>query len=301
MAGGPNIIAEDSFFMKNLSIIQYIFLGILLGFMLKSYPSFPKEFVNDRNNFEKINQLSDEIANLQGSTIKIVTSEDNEKIYSKIDQIINLNDKINPRYFDYFNSEFRYYFEEKNIEGIKIYYEGLKEKDSKKSIELQFKGNLLSEDWFKWWKKNSHEIYYQAYPPEKRSPIVTIIIFLILWTISMFISPFTILSVLIILRFGIPVTKKLNKLNFLKKNNSIIKNYWISLFFLSLVFLGIHYLISKIFGLTYSFCILVGLTMILPGIGKIGVNNENIDDYIRVNKDNFTRPETEVVSAIYSV
>ncbi|MEK7597577.1 MAG: hypothetical protein AAB441_02930 [Patescibacteria group bacterium] len=287
--------------MKSLFIIQYIFLGILLGSMLKSYPSFPKEFVNDRNNFEKINQLSDEIANLQSPAFKKIANDDQEKIYSKINEMISLNDKIDPRYFDYFNSEFRYYFAGKNIEGTKIYYEGLKEKDSRKKVELQFRGNSLREEWFKWWKKNSNEVYYQAYPPERRSPIITIIIFLALWTISMFISPFTILSVLIILRFGIPVTKKLNKLNLLKKNNAIIRNYWLFLFFLSLVFFGIHYLLSKIFGLTYSFCILVGLTMILPGIGKIGVNNENVDDYIRVNKEDFVKPESEIISAIFSI
>lgn len=286
--------------MKSLFIIQYIFLGILLAALLKPYPSFPPEFMKDRDNFIKINQLSDEIANLQSPAFKKVTNEDQEKIYSKINEIININDKIDPRYFDYFNSEFKYYFEEKNIKGTKIFYEGLKETNTSISVKKQLEGNLLREEWFKWWQNNRKTMTDQAFPPEKRSPIITIIIFLALWTISMFISPFTILSVLIILRFGIPVTKKLNRLNLLKKNNTIIRNYLISLFFLSLVFLGTHYLLSKIFGLTFSFCILVGLTMILPAIGKMSVNNENVDDYIRVNKDDFTRPETEVISAISS-
>lgn len=287
--------------MKSFTIIQYIFLGILLASLLKFYPSFPPEFVKDRDNFIKINQLSDEIANLQSPVLKKVTNKDQEKIYSKINEIISLNDKVDPRFFDYFNSEFKYYFEEKNIKGTQIFYEGLKETDTNKSIKKQFEGNSLREEWFKWWQKNNKTMADQAFPPEKRSPIITIIIFLVLWATSMFISPFTILSVLIILRFGIPVTKKLNKLNLLKKNNTIIRNYWLSLFFLSLVFLGIHYLLSKIFGLTYSFCILVGLSMILPAIGKIGVNNENVDDYVRVNKEDFVKPESEIISSIFSI
>lgn len=108
-------------------------------------------------------------------------------------------------------------------------------------------------------------------------------LFFVFWMIGLMVTSFTIIPILIILNFGIPITKKLEKLKAIKKENGIIKRYSITILFLGTIFLGML-LITNNFFPNYIYGILFGGGMALFfGIGKTGQNPENFSDYIQTN------------------
>lgn len=115
---------------------------------------------------------------------------------------------------------------------------------------------------------------------------------------GLFISSFTIIPILIIFVFGIPITRKLEKLDLVSNNNGIIRNYFISVAVLSLIFLGTFYAIDKFFpSLLIGFYIGLVMTLVL-GLGKVGANSNNITDYIQTNQKHFKSTSEEVLEAI---
>ncbi len=110
------------------------------------------------------------------------------------------------------------------------------------------------------------------------------IIFTIFFLIGLAIASFTIIPILIILKFGIPFTKTLEKKGVLNKNNGIVKGYLITLLILPLIFLS-AITITFIFFSTYLIGFLIGVGMtLLFGIGQIGENENNIKDYFQTNE-----------------
>lgn len=124
---------------------------------------------------------------------------------------------------------------------------------------------------------------------------ITIIVF---WLIGLVVSSFTLIPILIIFSFGIPVTRKLERMKMLKENNSIAKRYLISTTILLTVF---SLTITAVFLFTgnglIGFLVGVGIAF-LSSLGKTGKNKNNISDYIEVNKERFTTNLEEVVTVI---
>lgn len=97
-----------------------------------------------------------------------------------------------------------------------------------------------------------------------------IILFGVFWFIGMLITSFTLIPVLIILAFGIPTTKRLEKLKVLKENNGIFQKYFISLLILSIVFLAMIYITNSVFPSGLLGVLFGGGMACLFGLGQIG-------------------------------
>ncbi len=123
------------------------------------------------------------------------------------------------------------------------------------------------------------------------------IIAIVFWLMGLGVASFTLIPILIILVFGIPTTRKLEKMKVLKENNGIIKRYLITLTILPVVF-SATIIITLLFIPSGLIGLLIGMGMtLLFGLGQIGKNKNNISDYIEVNKRHFTinSEETEFI------
>lgn len=120
-----------------------------------------------------------------------------------------------------------------------------------------------------------------------------ILLFIVFWFIGLLVTSFTLIPVLIILAFGIPTTQRLEKLKVLKENNGIIKKYSISLLILTTVFLAMILITYSVFPNGLIGILFGGGMVFLFGIGQIGRNEKNTQDYVETNKDKFsTNPQT---------
>lgn len=129
------------------------------------------------------------------------------------------------------------------------------------------------------------------------------VISLAFWIIGIFLTSFTLIPALIILRFGIPFTKTLEAEGKLKLEHGITKKYTRSLIILFLVFVLVASLIHAYFP-TYQFWFLFGSGIaLLTGFGKTGYNDNNHRDYWDSNKDLMVRsnnlPSVEEVIKTY--
>lgn len=116
---------------------------------------------------------------------------------------------------------------------------------------------------------------------------MTFIIFTIFWLIGLGVASFTLIPILIILAFGIPTTRKLEKMKVLKENNGIVKGYFITLIILPIIFSATA-IITLLFFPNNIIGFLIGTCMtFLFGLGQIGKNQNNVTDYIEVNKQHF--------------
>ena len=105
----------------------------------------------------------------------------------------------------------------------------------------------------------------------------------IFWLIGLFVTSFTILPILIILRFGIPFTKELEEKNLLVENHKIIKNYKTSIILLLSIFTILT--IILFFTTESGFRGFIGgcIMALIIGIWKTGKNKSNIADYMQTN------------------
>lgn len=113
------------------------------------------------------------------------------------------------------------------------------------------------------------------------------ILIAIFWLIGLGVTSFTLIPILIIIAFGIPTTKRLEKLKVLKPANGIVKRYYISLVLLSIVFLAMIAITSALFPNGLIGILFGGGMVFLLGIGQVGRNEKNISDYVEVNKEYF--------------
>lgn len=120
------------------------------------------------------------------------------------------------------------------------------------------------------------------------------LIFFISWFAGLFIFSFTIIPILIILIFGIPTSNRLEKLKVLKPNNGIAKRYVVSSLVLGTMFFALIWLINSVFPSSMIGFLFGGGIVLLFGIGKLGINEKNIEDYIESNKKYFLDPPSTV-------
>lgn len=126
---------------------------------------------------------------------------------------------------------------------------------------------------------------------------ITAIIF---WLIGLGLASFTLIPVLIILVFGIPTTKKLEKAGALEENNGIVKRYLITLAILPLALFGVVS-ITFLFIPNGLIALSIGIGMaILSGLGQLGKNKNNVVDYLETNKRHLRISPEEAMFLIVS-
>ena len=117
--------------------------------------------------------------------------------------------------------------------------------------------------------------------------IVVFLLAIIFFSLGVFITSFTILSILIIIFFGIPHTITLERLGGLNKGNNIIRNYTISMLLLSTIFIVITYLVYRFSNASFiGYGIGIAVTLFV-GRGKVGANQNNLSDYMSTNQRHF--------------
>ena len=116
--------------------------------------------------------------------------------------------------------------------------------------------------------------------------VYSILIFLL----SMIVLSFSISQILIILFFGVPFTNKLEKDGYLKKDNNIKKGYLITVILNFSIFAIYTYFLVFVFT-TYASLLFIAFIFFLMGVlskpNQLGINKDNISDYVGVNRDKF--------------
>ena len=108
------------------------------------------------------------------------------------------------------------------------------------------------------------------------------IYFLIAWFVGGFIGAFTVGQVLILIRFGIPTAIRWYRKDWLIAPTPIYR-YIFSLFFLSILFILLTWLLIKYFpNYATPYFIGVGITFFFA-ISKSGESSDNITDFVQVN------------------
>lgn len=113
------------------------------------------------------------------------------------------------------------------------------------------------------------------------------ILFTIGALVGLGVTSFTIIPILIIIRFGIPNTKFLEKAKSLPKNNHIIRGYLFTSLFLGSVYCLLFWISGLLSQMLHSAYILGTVGTLVMGLGKTGANPQNQADYIETNKDKF--------------
>ncbi len=116
---------------------------------------------------------------------------------------------------------------------------------------------------------------------------------IIFFTIGAGATIFTLIPILIIIKFGIPFTKTLEKKKVLNQNNGIIKGYLFSLlilfiFFLATLFITLFFFPAGLLGLLIG-----GSTALLFSLGKLGENESNVSDYFKTNEQHLNKTEVD--------
>jgi hypothetical protein len=118
------------------------------------------------------------------------------------------------------------------------------------------------------------------------------------WFLGLLIASFTLIPILIILAFGIPTTRRLERLGVLKKGNGIVKGYMVTMVILPIIFIAVVWLtLTFVPNGIIGFAIGTGMTFLF-GLGKIGRNLNNVRDYIETNQRHFTTSVEQATQAI---
>lgn len=99
---------------------------------------------------------------------------------------------------------------------------------------------------------------------------MAVVLFAVFWFVGLIVTSFTLIPILIIFVFGIPTTKRLEKLKVLKPNNGIIKRYFVTITILVLIFLAMFIITNKIFPSGLIGILSGGVMVFLMGTGQIG-------------------------------
>jgi len=158
----------------------YILVGILIiiaGYLYlsknkqASYPPLPQQYLDDRENFGKVNQFFTDAMNLteppdnSGKPFDM-QPEQEEKILSELQEGVNLSKQIDDGFLDYLNSDLKSNFRDKYVKGNELFLEGLKSDTSNEKsvgVQKQLEGNKLIGEWISWWNKNRDDITNKAF------------------------------------------------------------------------------------------------------------------------------------------
>ena len=118
----------------------------------------------------------------------------------------------------------------------------------------------------------------------KGDEFMSYVLMAVFWLVGLIIGSLGIIQVLIIITFGIPFTLKLQRFDILHVPNPIIKGYTASIAFWVAIITLSFILVRKFMpGLPFTgFCIGAAMPILL-GLGKIGKNANNNQDYLSSN------------------
>lgn len=122
------------------------------------------------------------------------------------------------------------------------------------------------------------------------------LIFCLFLIIGMFVTLFTVIQILIILRFGIPLTKKLESMNLMTRKNGLISPYGMSLIVISIMYFVILKLIETYVPAGFNGFLLGAVLAILTSFDKTGRNADNFWDFIQTNEKSFTVSKDEIIT-----
>jgi hypothetical protein len=105
------------------------------------------------------------------------------------------------------------------------------------------------------------------------------------WLSGIFITSFSIIQILIVLFFGLPFTSYLEKSNLLSAPNPIRRRYLIVIPLWLTMYFGIAALLYAFTTSMFNGFIAGSAMTILLSIGKLGRNQDNIDDYVLSNRE----------------
>lgn len=123
--------------------------------------------------------------------------------------------------------------------------------------------------------------------------------FFIGWIVGLFVVSFTLNQVLIILFFSFPVTNKLEKAGLLSPDHHIRRNNLISLVILSGIFWGVWILVSTVFPAIGGGFLFGGAVVLFMGLGKCGMNANNLSDYVQSNRKFLHGSDSEITTSIF--
>lgn len=124
------------------------------------------------------------------------------------------------------------------------------------------------------------------------------IIFCLFWFVGLIFASFTLIPILIILRFGIGATQNLERRKLIKPGNGIIGRYKISITILTIIFITIVIVAQAIFPNGFLGLLIGVASSLLTGFSKTGRNMANINDYVLMNKKYFVADEAIVRSSL---
>lgn len=155
-------------------VVLLVVLVIGLGLFTKKtqkYPALPHQYLDDRENFGKVNQFFTDAMNLtkppdnSGNPFDI-SPDQQSKILSNLQEGINLSKQIDDGFLDYLDQNLKSNFRDKYVSGNELFMEGLEsETSNEKSIgvQKQLEGNKLIGEWISWWNKNRDNITNKAF------------------------------------------------------------------------------------------------------------------------------------------
>lgn len=163
-----------------ISIIASLLVSVIIVFFIGSYflrnesdSSFPEQFIDDRTNFiQSVTLLSEagELTQPQSDNLSeefTITEEQEQEIYSKIEEGLALSKKVDDAFLDYLSPELKSYYRNKLIIGYEIYYKGIKLNNGGNTVlgvQQQIYGNNLITEWHDWWAIHNENLADKAYP-----------------------------------------------------------------------------------------------------------------------------------------
>jgi len=163
--------------MKNKLIVIILICVGFFGYRVlnknKTLSStFPQEFLDDRTNFGKVNQLFGEAMDLtkppDDSGEPFTRPKDQENLFfSKLEEGIYLSNKIDNKFLDFIDPNLNDHFRNEYVRGNQLILEGSKSNSSTYDmggVKKQFEGNQLIETWNVWWIANRDRLTEKAYP-----------------------------------------------------------------------------------------------------------------------------------------
>lgn len=114
--------------------------------------------------------------------------------------------------------------------------------------------------------------------------------------IGMIITLFTVIPILIILRFGIPLTKKLESMSLMTRKNGLNSRYRMSLIFISIIYFVIIKLIETYVSVGFNGFLVGAVLAILMSFNKTGRNSDNFSDFVQTNEKSFTVNKDEIIT-----
>lgn len=159
-----------------ISLLIFVTVVIFIGFHIfnnKSRDFLPEQFIDDRTNFIQsvtlLREAGDLTQPLNGNSNEEFTipREQEQKIYSKIEDGLALSKKVDDTFLDYLNPDLKNYYRNKLILGNETYYEGLKFNNNGNTtlgVQKQIDGNNLMMEWYDWWAIHNEDLANKAYP-----------------------------------------------------------------------------------------------------------------------------------------